>query len=156
MKVRKENKSAIIRVVFKLTVDYSGLRPKGEVEFYRLEAFGLSFNFCIDETSKSVEEIAIESIPQQPHKIFNKLQILESGFYEMVAQFNCTAEYKGNTYEGCAWDLSEEKTCQLSDEDISQLVLNELKDILDIKEDPVFVKVKKWGRAIPQYRMGYQ
>lgn len=44
----------------------------------------------------------------------------------------------------------------LSDDDIAQLVLEELKDILNITEKPVFVRVKKWKRAIPQYRMGYQ
>jgi oxygen-dependent protoporphyrinogen oxidase len=44
----------------------------------------------------------------------------------------------------------------LPDEDLAQLVLEELKDILNIQEKPVFVRVKKWERAIPQYRMGYQ
>lgn len=44
----------------------------------------------------------------------------------------------------------------LSDDDLSRLVLEELKDILDVKDKPVFVRVKKWERAIPQYRMGYQ
>ena len=44
----------------------------------------------------------------------------------------------------------------LPDDDLAKLVQGELQDILNIKEEPVFVKVKKWKRAIPQYRMGYQ
>lgn len=44
----------------------------------------------------------------------------------------------------------------LPDNELVRLVLGELKDILHIREEPVFVRVKKWKRAIPQYRMGYQ
>jgi len=44
----------------------------------------------------------------------------------------------------------------LPDDDLTRLVFEELKDILNIREKPVFVRVKKWKRAIPQYRMGYQ
>ncbi len=44
----------------------------------------------------------------------------------------------------------------LPDDDLARLVFEELKDILNIREKPVFVRVKKWKRAIPQYRMGYQ
>jgi oxygen-dependent protoporphyrinogen oxidase len=44
----------------------------------------------------------------------------------------------------------------LPNDDLTRLVLEELEDILNIKEKPVFVRVKKWERAIPQYRMGYQ
>ena len=43
----------------------------------------------------------------------------------------------------------------LSDDQIARMVLDELKDILKIDAQPVFVRIKKWPRAIPQYRMGY-
>lgn len=45
---------------------------------------------------------------------------------------------------------------RLPEEDLVRLVLGELTDILGIKGPPVFTHVKKWERAIPQYRMGYQ
>jgi oxygen-dependent protoporphyrinogen oxidase len=44
----------------------------------------------------------------------------------------------------------------LPDDELVRLVLGELGDILGIREAPVFVQLKKWERAIPQYRMGYQ
>jgi oxygen-dependent protoporphyrinogen oxidase len=34
-------------------------------------------------------------------------------------------------------------------------VIKEFKEIMNINEDPVFIKEKKWPKAIPQYRIGY-
>lgn len=44
----------------------------------------------------------------------------------------------------------------LPDDELVRLVLGELKRILHVQEEPVFIRIKKWERAIPQYRMGYQ
>ena len=44
----------------------------------------------------------------------------------------------------------------LPDALLEELVQEELKDIVGIDGDPVFVRIRKWERAIPQYRMGYQ
>ncbi len=43
---------------------------------------------------------------------------------------------------------SEEKT-------LAKLVVQELKPLLGLKGEPVFIRVKQWDRAIPQYNMGY-
>jgi len=34
-------------------------------------------------------------------------------------------------------------------------VIKEFKEIMNIGEDPVFIKEKMWAKAIPQYRLGY-
>jgi oxygen-dependent protoporphyrinogen oxidase len=34
-------------------------------------------------------------------------------------------------------------------------VIKEFKEIMNIDEDPVFIKEKMWPKAIPQYRIGY-
>lgn len=43
-----------------------------------------------------------------------------------------------------------------SDDELSALVRNELKDILGISDEPDLVHIKRWRRAIPQYRVGYE
>ena len=44
----------------------------------------------------------------------------------------------------------------LDDKSITNVVLEELNDLVGISGEPVFIKIKKWARAIPQYRIGYQ
>ncbi|MEO7660286.1 MAG: protoporphyrinogen oxidase, partial [Pyrinomonadaceae bacterium] len=45
---------------------------------------------------------------------------------------------------------------QNSDEELVKLAVDELKHNLGVKSDPVFVNVKKWDSAIPQYNLGYE
>lgn len=44
----------------------------------------------------------------------------------------------------------------LPEDELVKLALGELKSIVGIHGEPVFVKVKKWERAIPQYKLGYK
>ncbi|MEN2995026.1 MAG: protoporphyrinogen oxidase [Thermodesulfovibrio sp.] len=44
----------------------------------------------------------------------------------------------------------------LSDENLTETVLRELKSILNIKGDPEFVKIFRWEKAIPQYELGHE
>jgi protoporphyrinogen/coproporphyrinogen III oxidase len=43
-----------------------------------------------------------------------------------------------------------------SDDELMSLVQSELRDILGIAEAPDLVHIKRWKRAIPQYRVGYE
>lgn len=43
-----------------------------------------------------------------------------------------------------------------SDEELKTLVLGELREILGVSDQPDFVHIKRWKRAIPQYRVGYE
>jgi protoporphyrinogen/coproporphyrinogen III oxidase len=43
-----------------------------------------------------------------------------------------------------------------SDQRLTQIVLDELRGILQLEGNPIFTKIRRWDRAIPQYRMGYQ
>ncbi len=43
----------------------------------------------------------------------------------------------------------------LHDEQLLSLVLNDLRDLIGVKDEPVFVRIRKWPRAIPQYKVGY-
>ncbi len=45
---------------------------------------------------------------------------------------------------------------QNSDEELVKLAIDELEHILGVKSDPVFLNVKKWDQAIPQYNVGYE
>ena len=42
-----------------------------------------------------------------------------------------------------------------SDESLFQLAFEELNDLLGLKNKPVFQKIRRWARAIPQYNLGY-
>lgn len=44
---------------------------------------------------------------------------------------------------------------QLDDDQLKALVLRDLDDLVGLKEDPEFIRIKRWKRAIPQYIMGY-
>ena len=44
----------------------------------------------------------------------------------------------------------------LPEEDLKKLVLKELRDLCGVSGEPVFARVKRWERAIPQYRVGYK
>jgi oxygen-dependent protoporphyrinogen oxidase len=43
-----------------------------------------------------------------------------------------------------------------SDEELKSLVLQQLGEILGVAGTPDFVHIKRWKRAIPQYRIGYE
>lgn len=44
---------------------------------------------------------------------------------------------------------------QLDDTALKQLVREELGELLGVRGDPVYFKVRRWPRAIPQYTLGY-
>ncbi len=44
----------------------------------------------------------------------------------------------------------------LADEALLQLVLKELKSLVGIEGEPVVSRIRKWPKAIPQYRVGYK
>ncbi len=43
-----------------------------------------------------------------------------------------------------------------SDEELRSTVVGQLKDIIGVAGEPKFVHIKRWKRAIPQYRVGYE
>lgn len=51
---------------------------------------------------------------------------------------------------------SGDKLDEKSDEDLKTLVLEQLGEILGVAGEPDFFHVKRWKRAIPQYRVGYE
>jgi oxygen-dependent protoporphyrinogen oxidase len=44
----------------------------------------------------------------------------------------------------------------LSDQEIRELVIDELRDIMGTRAYPEMIRIKKWPRAIPQYAVGYK
>ena len=49
-----------------------------------------------------------------------------------------------------------DKLNEKSDEDLKKLVLEQLGEILGVAGEPDFFHVKRWKKAIPQYRVGYE
>jgi len=45
---------------------------------------------------------------------------------------------------------------EMTDEDIETLVTSQLSELLHVKGEPDFFHLKRWKRAIPQYRVGYE
>jgi len=45
---------------------------------------------------------------------------------------------------------------KLSDDEVKTLVTTQLKELINVKGDPDFFHLKRWKRAIPQYRVGYE
>jgi oxygen-dependent protoporphyrinogen oxidase len=45
---------------------------------------------------------------------------------------------------------------QLSDDGVKSLVTSQLKELMNVKGEPEFFHLKRWKRAIPQYRVGYE
>ena len=45
---------------------------------------------------------------------------------------------------------------ELSDEEMTAMVREELKDIMGIDAEPVLVKIYRWRRAMPQYNVGHE
>ncbi len=43
-----------------------------------------------------------------------------------------------------------------TDDELQSLVLSQLNDILGVAGEPEFVHIKRWAKAIPQYRVGYE
>ena len=50
----------------------------------------------------------------------------------------------------------EETVVDLPDEDIEQIVLDDLKRIMDVKAKPEFTIVTRWKQAMPQYTVGHK
>jgi oxygen-dependent protoporphyrinogen oxidase len=46
--------------------------------------------------------------------------------------------------------------CEQSDEELFQIVFEELKSIIGLREKPTLAHVKRWRKAIPQYVLGYE
>jgi len=51
---------------------------------------------------------------------------------------------------------SGDKLDAMSDDELRSVVLGELRDILHLKGEPQFEHIKRWKKAIPQYRIGYE
>src|SRR5207302_2308760 len=45
---------------------------------------------------------------------------------------------------------------KLSDDEVKALVTSQLKELIDVDGEPEFFHLKRWKRAIPQYRVGYE
>lgn len=45
--------------------------------------------------------------------------------------------------------------CSLADDDLVKTVVAELHSIMNVTGDPVFTKIIRWNKAIPQYNLGY-
>jgi len=45
---------------------------------------------------------------------------------------------------------------KLSDDDVKLLVSSQLSELLNVQGQPEFFHLKRWKRAIPQYRVGYE
>ncbi|MEJ7698269.1 MAG: protoporphyrinogen oxidase [Pyrinomonadaceae bacterium] len=43
-----------------------------------------------------------------------------------------------------------------SDDELFQIAREELDEILGLKGDPIFQRIRRWTRAIPQYNLGYE
>ena len=48
------------------------------------------------------------------------------------------------------------ENARLPDDELEALVVRELRSLVGISGGPVFVRIKKWERAIPQYKVGYK
>ena len=48
------------------------------------------------------------------------------------------------------------KLFEKSDEELYEIVFDELKNILGLREKPHFIHIKRWRKAIPQYLLGYE
>lgn len=46
--------------------------------------------------------------------------------------------------------------CDLSDDEVANMVHSELAEIMNIRELPTFTDITRWERAIPQYNVGYE
>ncbi|MBM4167269.1 MAG: protoporphyrinogen oxidase [Ignavibacteria bacterium] len=45
--------------------------------------------------------------------------------------------------------------CELNDNELQNIVLNELNSIMRVEGKPHFIKINRWQKAIPQYELGY-
>jgi oxygen-dependent protoporphyrinogen oxidase len=48
------------------------------------------------------------------------------------------------------------KLDSMSNDDVEKLVVEQLRELLRVKDEPDFFHLKRWKRAIPQYRVGYE
>jgi oxygen-dependent protoporphyrinogen oxidase len=49
-----------------------------------------------------------------------------------------------------------EHLCLLNEEEIASLARNELREILGIAAKPLFTKVYRWEKSLPQYTIGHE
>lgn len=65
------------------------------------------------------------------------------------AGFQLLMTFVGGVREG-------DKLDERSDEELTNTVVEQLRDIMNVSGEPDFVHIKRWKRAIPQYRVGYE
>jgi oxygen-dependent protoporphyrinogen oxidase len=83
-----------------------------------------------------------------------KRRILGSLWSSVIFQNRAPAEfYLMTTFIGGARNA---KLFDESDEILFNLAFEELNDLLGLKNKPVFQKIQRWERAIPQYNLGYE
>ena len=51
---------------------------------------------------------------------------------------------------------SGDKLDGMSDDELKTVVMGQLREILGVADEPDFVHIKRWAKAIPQYRVGYE
>lgn len=70
--------------------------------------------------------------------------------------------FPGRAPPGCAalttfvGGARQPELASLGDDSLSRTVLTELQSIMKIGGDPIFCRINRWERAIPQYNMGYR
>lgn len=45
--------------------------------------------------------------------------------------------------------------CRLNDGDLTETILSDLRELLTIRNDPVYTRIVRWPKAIPQYEIGH-
>ena len=45
---------------------------------------------------------------------------------------------------------------EMTDDDVKTMVVEQLRELIGVKGEPDFYHLKRWKRAIPQYRVGYE
>ncbi len=48
------------------------------------------------------------------------------------------------------------ENAEMDESELEELVWNELDDLVGLNDRPVICRIRKWPRAIPQYRVGYK
>jgi len=44
----------------------------------------------------------------------------------------------------------------MSDDDVKTMIVEQLRELIGVDGEPDFYHLKRWNRAIPQYRVGYE
>lgn len=125
-KIKQKKSTVMIRILFYL---HGKCEKNPNIHHFKIDikeimSFPMAFKYS-EDYDQTIYEDVVNSIKENPIRLIHHLNIKESGYYEMVANINCTFIYDENNQliDQGVWKIDNPMCLQLTEEE-SEKIMN--------------------------------